>query len=161
MHQEVLEALNKQLNQELRNAYLYFAMVAFFDRIALNGFANYFRVQSREELQHALKIYEYINARGGRVDLQEITLMKKDWNSVLEAIKDFYEAEKTNTERIWSLVDIAKKHGDKASEAFLQWFVNEQVEEEKQALELLNKLEIIKDDVAALLTLDRVLAERK
>lgn len=161
MDREVLEALNKQLNQELRNAYLYLAMAAYFDHLSLSGFAHYFKVQAKEELEHAMKIYEYVVARGDRVELQDVSVGKKNWSSPLEAARDFYEAEKENTQRIWNLVELARKSGDKATEAFLQWFVNEQVEEEEQALDLLSKLEMIKENVAALLALDRVLAERK
>lgn len=161
MNQEVLEALNKQLNQELANAYFYLAVAAYFDYNSLKGFANYFKVQAREEVEHAMKIYEYISARGARVDLRDVALPKKDWSSPLDAVRDFYEAERANTQRIWELVDLARKHGDKATEALLQWFVNEQVEEEEQALDLLSKVEMIKGDVGALLALDRVLAERK
>lgn len=161
MEKEVLGALNKQLNQELRNAYLYLAMAAYFDQLSLKGFAHYFKVQAREELGHAMKIYDYITARGGTVDLQDVVLEKKSWSSVLEVARDFVEAEKANTRRIWSLVDLARKHNDKATEAFLQWFVNEQVEEEASAQELLAKVEMVKDNAAALLALDRILAERK
>lgn len=161
MEREMLEALNRQLNQELRNAYLYLAMAAYFENLPLSGFAHYFKVQAKEELEHAMKIYDYIVARGDRVELQDVPVPKKSWSSVLEAVKDFYEAEKENTQRIWSLVEIARKHGDKATESFLYWFVNEQVEEEKQALDLLSKVEMVKDNVAALLALDRILAERK
>jgi len=161
LSEELIRALNKQLNQELRNAYLYFAMAAYFEGLALTGFAHYFMVQAKEELDHALKFYEYITRRGWRVELYEVEPAKKNWNSVEEVVKDFYEAEKANTERIWSLVDLAKKHGDKATEAFLQWFVNEQVEEEEQAMELRAKVELVKDNIAALLALDRILAERK
>lgn len=161
MDKEILEALNKQLNQELQNAYLYLAMAAYFDNLGLKGFSNYFKVQAREELEHALKFYEYINSRGEKVELYDIPLVKKRWDNILEAIRDFYTAEKNNTQRIWSLVDIARRQGDKATESFLQWFVNEQVEEEEQAMDLLSKMELIRDNIAALLTLDRVLSERK
>lgn len=161
MDKEILEALNKQLNQELQNAYLYLAMAAYFDNLGLKGFSNYFKVQAREELEHALKFYEYINSRGEKVELYDIPLVKKQWENILEAIRDFYTAEKNNTQRIWSLVDIARRQGDKATESFLQWFVNEQVEEEEQAMDLLSKMELIRDNIAALLTLDRVLSERK
>lgn len=161
MEREVIDALNKQLNQELRNAYLYLAMTAYFENLPLGGFAHYFKVQAREELEHAMKIFDYIVARGDRVELQDVPVPKKSWSSVLEAVRDFYEAERENTQRIWNLVEVARKHGDKATELFLNWFVNEQVEEEKQALDLLSKVEMVKDNVAALLALDRILAERK
>lgn len=161
MDQEVLDALSKQLNQELRNAYLYFAMAVYFDGMGLGGFAHYFKIQAREEIEHALKIYEYLNDRGVKPDLYDVALAKREWNSVVEAIRDFYEAEKTNTQRIWKIVDLARKHGDKATEVFLNWFINEQVEEEKQAYDLLMKIELIRDNIAALITLDRILSERK
>ncbi|MEM4717430.1 MAG: ferritin [Desulfurococcaceae archaeon] len=161
MNNELLNALNKQLNQELVNAYLYFSMAAFFDSQSLSGFSHYFKIQAKEELGHALKIYSYIIDRGGRVELFDVYIPKRTWNNVLEAIKDFYEAERENTKRIWNLLDLAKAHGDKATEVFLNWFVNEQVEEEKQAMDLLSKVELIKDNVIGLITLDRILAERK
>lgn len=161
MDKEILNALNQQLNQELQNAYLYFAMAAYFDNLGFKGFSHYFKVQAREKLEHALKIYEYINSRGARVDLYDVRLVKKNWNSIHDAMKDFYDAEKNNTQRIWNIVDLARRLGDKATEAFLQWFVNEQVEEEEQAMDLLNKIELVKDNPAGLLTLDRLLAERK
>ncbi|MEM0326064.1 MAG: ferritin [Desulfurococcaceae archaeon] len=161
MNPELLSALNKQLNQELRNAYLYLAMAAYFDGLSLGGFAHYFKVQAREEVEHALRIYQFIVDRGQRVELDDIVLEKKNWSSILEAVRDFYEAEKSNTQRIWSLVDLARRTGDKAAEAFLQWFVNEQVEEEKSAMDLLAKVEMLKDNVVGILNLDRILAERK
>ncbi|MEM1695181.1 MAG: ferritin [Desulfurococcaceae archaeon] len=161
LNPELLSALNKQLNQELRNAYLYLAMAAYFDGLSLEGFAHYFKVQAREEVEHALKIYQFIVDRGQRVELDNVVLEKKNWSSVLEAVRDFYEAEKSNTQRIWSLVDLARRTGDKAAEAFLQWFVNEQVEEEKSAMDLLAKVEMLKDNVVGILNLDRILAERK
>jgi ferritin len=136
-------------------------MVAYFDGLSLGGFAHYFKVQAREEVEHALRIYQFIVDRGQRVELDDVVLEKKNWSSVLEAVRDFYEAEKSNTQRIWNLVDLARRTGDKAAEAFLQWFVNEQVEEEKSAMDLLAKVEMLKDNVVGILNLDRILAERK
>ncbi|MEM4224676.1 MAG: ferritin, partial [Desulfurococcaceae archaeon] len=137
------------------------AMAAYFDGLSLEGFAHYFKVQAREEVEHALRIYQFIVDRGQRVEIDDVVLEKKNWSSVLEAVRDFYEAEKSNTQRIWNLVDLARRTGDKAAEAFLQWFVNEQVEEEKSAMDLLAKVEMLKDNVIGILNLDRILAERK
>jgi ferritin len=161
MSEDVVEALNKQLNQELRNAYLYFAIASYFKSLALNGFAHFFMVQAKEEVGHALKIYEYIAKRGWTIKLYEVNLEKTTWSSVEEAVRDFYEAEKRNTQRIWELVELVKKHGDKATEAFLQWFINEQVEEEELATDLRTKVELVKGNIAALLALDNILAQRK
>jgi ferritin len=152
---------NRQMNQELRNAYLYLAMTAYFDSLSLTGFANYFRVQAKEELGHAMRFYDFMVNRGWEVELQEVPKPKTKWSSVLEAAEDFLAAETENTKRIWRLVDLAREAGDKAAENFLQWFVSEQVEEEKNASELLAKVRMARDQPAALLALDRALAERK
>lgn len=161
MNREIVEMLCRQLNQELQNAYFYLGISAYFDSVSLEGFAHFFKVQAKEELEHAMRIYEYLVSRGQKVELYDVPIIKKEWSSPLEAVKAFYEAEVTNTQRIWALVDLARKYNDKATEAFLQWFVTEQVEEEKVAMELLAKVEMIKDNVAGLLALDRHLAERK
>lgn len=152
---------NRQLNQELRNAYLYLSMAAYFDSLSLTGFAHYFKVQAREELGHAMKFYGFITDRGWSVELSEIPKPKAGWSSILEAAEDFLKAEQENTQRIWKMVDLARQAGDKAAENFLQWFVSEQVEEEKNASELLAKVKMIKDQAAGILALDRTLAERK
>ncbi|MEM0377763.1 MAG: ferritin [Thermosphaera sp.] len=161
MDAELLKAFNKQLNQELQNAYLYLSMAAFFDEKSLSGFSHYFKIQAKEELEHAMKFYEHIIDRGGEIELYDIPAPPKRWNSPLELVEEFYNAERRNTERIWELVDLAIKHNDKAAESFLKWFVDEQVEEEKNASELLAKIKLIGDNIAGLLQLDRVLAERK
>ena len=162
MSVEVLRMeFNRQLNQELRNAYLYLSMAAYFDSLSLSGFAHFFKVQAREELGHAMKFYEFINDRGWRVELDEIPRPRESWSSVLEAAEDFLKAEQENTQRIWRIVDQARQAGDKAAENFLQWFVAEQVEEEKTASELLAKVRMVKEQPAGILQLDRVLAERK
>lgn len=152
---------NRQLNQELRNAYLYLAMTAYFDSLSLTGFAHYFKVQAKEELEHVMRFYEFMVDRGWEIELQDVPKPKAKWGSVLEAAEDFLAAETENTKRIWKMVDLAREAGDKAAESFLQWFVNEQVEEEKNASELLAKVKLAKDHPAALLALDRMLAERK
>ena len=152
---------NRQMNQELRNAYLYLSMAAYFDSLSLNGFANYFKVQAREELEHAMKLYQFIIDRGWEVELEDIPKPKTRWSSILEAVEDFLKAEQENTQSIWRMVDHARQAGDKAAENLLQWFVSEQVEEEKIAGELLAKVKLIKDNPAGIIALDRVLAERK
>jgi len=157
----LLAEFNRQMNQELRNAYFYLAMAAYFDSLSLTGFAHYFKVQAREELEHAMKFYEFMVDRSWEVELQDIPKPKTKWSSVLEAVEDFLAAEVENTKRIWRIVDLAREVGDKAAENFLQWFVSEQVEEEKSASELLAKVKLAKDQPAALLAIDRMLAERK
>lgn len=158
---EVLEALNRQLNQELQNAYLYLSIASYFDELSLSGFAHYFKVQAREELEHAMKIYNYIIDRSGRVELFDVPKPKSSWGSILEVVEEFYRAETENTKKIWSLVELARSKGDKATESFLKWFIDEQIEEEKNAADLLAKVKLVKDSPAALLALDNMLAQRK
>jgi len=157
----LVSEFNRQLNQELRNAYLYLSMAAYFDSLSLSGFANFFKVQAKEELEHAMRFYGFIVDRGWSVELGEIPKPKSSWESILEAAEDFLRAEQENTQRIWRMVDLARQAGDKAAENFLQWFVSEQVEEEKTAGELLAKVKLVKDSPAGILALNRELAERK
>ncbi len=159
--EKVFRALNEQLNAELRNAYLYLAMASFFAEKGLSGFSHFFRVQAREELGHAMKIYDYILDRGGRVVLSDVPAPKQSWDSILSAVSDFIRSEEENTRRIWRLVDVAREEGDKATEVFLNWFVEEQVEEEKLAQDLLAKVKLVGDNPVALLALDRELAKRE
>jgi len=136
-------------------------MAAYFSSINLSGFAHYFLVQAKEEVEHAMRIFNYINDRGGRVELYEVPKPRSEWESVEKAIEDFYSSEVANTARIWELVELSRRVGDKATESFFKWFVDEQVEEEKSAQELLARVKLVKDSPAALLMLDRILAERK
>jgi len=155
------ELLNKQLNQELRNAYLYLSMSAYFDDLGLKGFAHYFKVQAKEEVGHAMKIYEFIYDAGGKVILSEVPQPKTSWGSISEAIEDFYVAEVDNTKRFYELMDAAREEGNKVVESFLKWFIDEQVEEVSNANELLTKIKMIGEHKPTLLMLDAKLAERK
>ncbi len=161
LDKKVEEILNKQLNQELQNAYLYLSMASYFTGLNLNGFAHYFLVQAKEEVEHAMKIFRYISDRGGKVELYEIPRPRSNWSSIEEAIEDFYNSEVANSKRIWELVEVVNKIGDKATESFLKWFIDEQVEEEKNSQELLAKIKMVKESLPALLMLDNILGQRK
>jgi ferritin len=161
LDKKVEEVLNKQLNQELQNAYLYLSMASYFTSLNLNGFTHYFLVQAKEEVEHAMKIFRYISDRGGKVELYEIPRPRSNWSSIEEAIEDFYNSEVANSKRIWELVEIVNKIGDKATESFLKWFIDEQVEEEKNSQELLAKIKMVKESLPALLMLDNILGQRK
>ncbi len=161
LNDELLEALNKQLNAELYSAYLYLSMAAYFDYKGLKGFAHWMKKQAEEELEHAMKFYEYINDRGGRVVLDKIEKPPTDWDSVKQVFEHAYQHEKNVTESINKLVDLARKHDDKPTEVFLNWFVQEQVEEEKSFAEMLQLLEYTKETPQAILMLNAHLAQRK
>jgi len=154
------KALNDQTNAELYSSYLYLSMSAYFQSINLPGFANWMRVQALEELMHGMKIYDYINERGGHVSLKAIDDPAVEWASPLAAFKNVYSHELKVTGLINQLVNIAIAEKDHATNAFLQWFVTEQVEEEASADEVLKKLELVGKDGGGLLMLDQELAQR-
>ena len=152
--------INNQINAETWSAYLYLSMAAWFEDKNLIGFANWMRVQYHEEISHALKFFDYINERGGRVLLQPIKAVKTDWKDEIEIFEETYEHEKKVTSMINNLVNIAIEEKDHASNNMLQWFVAEQVEEESNADELLQQLKFLKGNPHGLLMLDRELKQR-
>jgi ferritin len=154
------QALNKQLNAELYSAYLYLSMAAYFYALNLNGFANWMTVQNQEETSHAMKFYSYINERGGRIALAQIDGPPTAWNSPLEVFQETLKHEEKVTSLINDLVDLAITERDHAANAFLQWFVTEQVEEEASANEILQNLKMAGNDPNALFMLDRELGTR-
>ncbi len=154
------EALNEQINLELFSAYLYLSMATYFDSINFPGFSHWMKKQFEEEIGHAMKLYNYVYDRRGRVILKEIKAPKTEWKSPLEAFEDAYNHERYISESIYKLVDLAKEEGDKATENMLQWFVEEQVEEEASTYNIVEKLRMIKDHPQGLFMLDRELAKR-
>ena len=156
----MLEALNKQINEELYSSYLYLSMSAWFDNIGLKGFANWMKVQAKEELGHAMKFYKYIISRGGRVQLHEIKAPPHEWQSPLHAFEETLKHEKHITECINKLVELAEEEKDRATLNMLQWFVDEQVEEEANDEEIIAKLKMIEGS-NGIFMLDNQLAQRK
>jgi ferritin len=154
------EALNKQLNAELYSSYLYLSMSAYFQSVNLGGFANWMRVQAQEELAHAMKFYDYVNERGGRVVLQAVEAPPSEWDSALAVFEDTYRHEQKVTGMINKLVDLAVEARDHATNNFLQWFVSEQVEEEASADEVVQRLKLVGDDPSGMFMIDRELAQR-
>jgi len=161
MEPKLVEELNKQLNRELYNALLYLSMAAYFDYNNLSGFAKYFKIQAKEEIEHAMKIYDFLNDRGQRIVIDGIPKPKQEWGSVLEVAEDFYKAEVENSLAIYKLDDLAKEFNDKPTQHLLRWFVEEQIEEEKISSELLAKVRMVKDAPHGLYMLDKELAQRK
>ena len=154
------EALNEQVNAELFSAYLYLSMEAYYKAQNLNGFANWMRVQTQEEVSHAMKIYEFINERGGRVILKAIEGPETEWGSALDVFNAVYEHEQKVTGLINNLVDLAIKEKDHATNSFLQWFVNEQVEEEASADGIVQQLKMMEQAPGGMFMLDRELGQR-
>jgi ferritin len=154
------EALNEQVNAELYSAYLYLSMESYFKSLNLNGFANWMRVQTQEEVAHAMKIYDFVNERGGRVTLKAIEGPETEWDSPLAVFNAVYAHEQKVTGLINNLVDLAIKEKDHATNSFLQWFVNEQVEEESSADEIVQQLKMMENAPGGMFMLDRELGQR-
>jgi len=153
-------ALNKQLNAELYSSYLYLSMSAYFQSINLPGFANWMRVQTQEELVHAMKFYDFINERGGRALIKGIPEPAAEWDSPLAAFENALDHERIVTGRIHDLVTMAAEEKDHASVNFLQWFVGEQVEEESSVDAVAQQLKLIAGAPGAVFMLDRELGAR-
>lgn len=160
MKAKMNEAINKQINEEAFSSYLYLSMSAWFERQNLKGFANWMKVQAQEEAVHAKIFFNHIVERGGEVKLMAIAAPKTEWASPLEAFKDTLEHEKHITSCIHGLMDLALEEKDHAAAIKLQWFVNEQVEEEANAEELLAKVEMIGESKNGIFMMDRELQAR-
>lgn len=154
------DAINKQINAELYSAYFYLSMAAYYESVSLPGFANWMKVQAQEEVSHAMLMFDYVNDRGGRAIMAPIDGPPTEWGSVLAPLEDTYKHEQKVTGLINGLVDIALSERDHATTAMLQWFVTEQVEEEKNASDLVEKIKRIGDSPNALFMLDRELTQR-
>lgn len=153
-------ALNKQINAELYSAYLYLSMNSYFQSANLMGFANWMRIQALEEMTHADKFYGFINDRGGKVTLAAIEGPPDKWSSTLSVFESVYNHEKKVTKLINNLMDLAIKEKDHATSSFLQWFIDEQVEEEANADGIVQQLKLVGDNAGGLFMLDRELGQR-
>jgi len=154
------DALNEQINAEIWSAYLYLSMSAYFEDNNLPGFANWMKMQWQEEISHAMKLFDYVNERGGRVTLQPITEVKTEWKDSIEVFTETLDHERKVSSMINNLVNIAISEADHATNNVLQWFVAEQVEEEATAENLLEQLKMINGFGHGMLMLDRELSQR-
>ena len=154
------DAMNEQINKELFSSYLYLSMAAYFGDKNLPGFANWMRIQADEERGHAMKFYDFILERGGRVLLKAIDAPKTDWTSSLEVAEEVAAHEAKVTASINALYELALKEKDYPAQEMLQWFISEQVEEEKNAAEIVANLKLIDARGTAVLMLDHRLAKR-
>ena len=160
MKEKMLNALNEQVNKELYSAYLYLSMAAYFEQMNLKGFAHWMRKQFQEEQEHAMKIYDFIFERGDRVHLLPIDAPEHDWKSPQTVFENTYQHEKKVTKMIHDLVALSIEEKDYATQTFLQWFVTEQVEEEANASDILQKLKLCTDHPSAILFIDAELTKR-
>lgn len=161
LSEKMQAAMNKQINAELHSAYLYLSMVAYFEDKNLSGFAHWMRLQASEEMTHAMKFFDFINERRGRVLLEPIAAVQTEWESPLAAFEGALAHEQKVTGMIHDLVDLAIQEKDHAANSFLQWFVDEQVEEEASADAIVQQLKMVGDSPQGLFLLDREMATRQ
>jgi ferritin len=154
------DAINEQINKELYSSYLYLSMSSYFSGKNLSGVAAWLRVQVDEERGHGMKFYDYLVDRGGRVLLKVIAAPHSEWKSSLEAFKEVQSHEAVVTASINNLYELALKEKDYPTQVLLQWFISEQVEEEKNAAEIVQQLELIDTHGTAVLMLDHRLGKR-
>jgi ferritin len=160
LNKKMQEAINSQINAEIYSSYLYLSMSAYFESINLSGFASWMRAQAQEEMVHAMKFYDYVNERGGRVILGPIEAPPSEWESAVAVFDATYKHEQKVTGLINDLVDLAIEEKDHATNNLLQWFVSEQVEEEASASGVLNKAKLTGDAPGGLFMLDQELGAR-
>jgi ferritin len=158
--EKLQDAINEQINRELYSGYLYLSMAAYFDSMNLPGFAKFMRVQEEEERFHAMKFYDFLNERGGRVVLKKIAQPEVDFDSPVEVFELSLKHEQFVTKSINELMDLAIAENDHATKSFLNWYVDEQVEEEDTMDGIVNKLKLIGGKGHGMLMMDKELGAR-
>jgi ferritin len=161
MDKKLQKAFNDQINSEFYASYLYLSMAAYFEEINLPGFAHWMKVQSKEETGHGMRIYDFLVDRGVRVILQALAKPPAEFKSPMDAFEKTLAHEKMVTDQIEALYRLAGRAGDVAATVFLHWFVEEQVEEEKNPMDVIAMLKMAKPDSGQIMMIDRKLGERK
>jgi ferritin len=160
LNKALQDAMNNQIQHELYSAYLYLSLSAYAESLNRRGFAHWLRVQAQEEVKHAMKFFDFIHDRGGRVILQAIDQPSAKFKSLHEVFQQALAHEQKISGLINKLYELAVAKKDYAAQALLQWFVTEQVEEEKSAAEIVEKLGFIGNQPSGLLMIDKELGER-
>jgi ferritin len=160
INKKMQDAINEQINAELFSAYMYLSMSGWFESINLPGFAHWMKVQWQEEIGHADKFFKYLYERGGQAALKAIAQPPTQWKSPLDVFEATLAHERKVTGLIDNIVALARKEKDNATEILLQWYVTEQVEEEKNADQIVQQLKMIKDSTGGLFMLDHHLGKR-
>jgi ferritin len=161
MNPAIEKAINGQINAEFYSAYLYLSMAAYFDSQNLSGFANWMKVQAQEEQTHAMKFYDFVFSRGGKVELFQIDKPESDFKSPLDVAEKTLAHEKKVTSLINGLYELALAEKDYPFQSLLKWYIDEQVEEEENATKLVDMIKLVGDKGPNIIMLDKELAGRK
>lgn len=157
----IIDALNNQINFEIASGYLYLSMAAYADSANFGGFSHWLKLQAKEEYSHAMKMYKYVNDCGGKVVYKAIEQPESEFKSLEEIFEKVLAHEKKVTSLINKLYELSLKENDYATQVFLQWFITEQIEEEKHASEILDRLKMLGNQYHSLMMVDRQLSMRQ
>jgi ferritin len=160
LSEKLLNTINDQIEHELFSSNLYLSMAAYFEAKSLPGFAQWLRVQSEEERGHALKFIAYLNDVGALVKIHAISEPPSEWSSALDVFENVLRHEQKVTSMIHTLYEIALQDKDYAAQSMLKWFIDEQVEEEKNATLIVEQLKMLEDHRAIILHLDHRFGKR-
>ena len=160
LSKKLLQGLNDQINFEFYSSYTYLAMAGYCESIDLSGFANFFRVQAKEELDHAMKLYDYVYQKNGSVVLEQVNKPQGEYDGIIDVFEKGYEHEQLVTRKIYELTDIAYEEREHSTISLLKWFIDEQVEEENNFNSLVKRVRRIEDNPAGLYLMDDELATR-
>ena len=161
LSEKMNEALNVQANRELYSSYLYLSMSYYFESTSRPGFASWMRAQAAEELVHTMKMLDYVAKSGGRARMMAVEAPQLSWDSPLQAFQHVWDHERAVTGLIHALVGVAESESDQATKSFLQWYVEEQVEEEESSDNVLKRVQAAGSDSAALKAADSELGQRR
>jgi ferritin len=160
LKQEIIDALNEQLNREFYSSYIYLSMSAYASSNGFNGCAKWFSMQYQEEVTHAMKLYQYLVDQDANIKLKDIKSFTVKAKNILDVFKRAYKHEQKMTNELNELSDLAMKHKDHATYSLLQWYINEQVEEEGLFSEIIDKFTMVGDDGYGLYSIDKELGSR-
>jgi ferritin len=157
----LLKVINDQIEHELFSAYLYLSMSAYFESISLPGFAKWMRIQAGEEREHAMKFFDFLVDRGARVNLHAISQPQAEWQSALDVFEHALQHEQKVTSLINNIYEVALKEKDYPAQVMLHWFIGEQVEEERNASQIVDQLRMVENRPGNLLFMDRHVGKRE
>lgn len=160
MNKKIQTAINAQINAELSSAYMYLAMAAYLEAKNLGGAANWMKTQAQEEIAHAMKFYDFTHERGGTIELKAIPAPKVQFTSLLDVFKHSLQQEQHVTKLIHDLYELAVNSKEYSFQSFLQWFIDEQVEEEANVSAVIEKIKMVGEDGPGLYLLDKELGQR-
>jgi ferritin len=161
IEKKLLDLFQEQIRNELESAYKYLGMAAYFESTPYGGFAKWMRKQAQEEMEHAMKFFDYVNDRGNHIELFPIASMPTHYTSPREVFQETLAHEQQVTHLIHEMYRVALETKDFAAQILLQWYITEQVEEEKQAQDILDQIEAVGDNIAALMKIDSRVGKRE